>query len=44
MPPAYTSQQKSAISDFTSYTQADKATAAKILKVHNWHVNSAVNA
>lgn len=44
MPPAYTSTQKSAISEFTGVTQADKSSAAKMLKQHNWNVGAAVNA
>jgi len=44
MPPAYTAQQKSCISEFASFTQADKSTAAKVLKQHNWNTQAAVNA
>ncbi|KAI7019637.1 hypothetical protein KC362_g13953, partial [Hortaea werneckii] len=40
---AYTAQQKSAISEFTSVTQSDKTTAAKILRQHNWNVGGAIN-
>jgi len=43
MPAAYTAQQKSAISEFTSVTQSDKTTAAKILRQHNWNVGGAIN-
>ncbi|EME47438.1 hypothetical protein DOTSEDRAFT_146076 [Dothistroma septosporum NZE10] len=43
MPPAYTSQQKSAIAEVSNVTQADKSTAAKLLKQHNWNVGAAVN-
>ncbi|KAK4541014.1 hypothetical protein LTR36_008383 [Oleoguttula mirabilis] len=41
---AYTSQQKSSISEFTGVTQADKSSAAKLLKQYNWNVGAAVNA
>lgn len=43
MPPAYTSSQKSAIAEFSNVTQADKSTAAKLLKQHSWNVGAAVN-
>ncbi|KAK3703916.1 Scaffold-type E3 ligase [Vermiconidia calcicola] len=38
------SQQKSAVSEFTQVTQSDKSTAGKILKQHNWNVAAAINA
>ncbi|SMY21545.1 unnamed protein product [Zymoseptoria tritici ST99CH_1A5] len=41
---ALTSSQKAAVTEFTSVTQADKSTAAKILKQHNWNVGAAANA
>ncbi|KAK5122126.1 hypothetical protein LTR85_004372 [Meristemomyces frigidus] len=41
---AYTSQQRSAISEFTGVTQSDKSGAAKLLKQYNWNVGAAVNA
>jgi len=44
MPPAYTSQQKAQILQFTGLTQADKHTAAKLLKQSNWNVQSAANS
>ncbi|KAF2160966.1 hypothetical protein M409DRAFT_37626 [Zasmidium cellare ATCC 36951] len=44
MPPASTPQQRAAVSEFTSVTQADKTTASKLLKQHNWNVGAAVNA
>ncbi|KAK3680151.1 Scaffold-type E3 ligase [Recurvomyces mirabilis] len=44
MPSSYTSQQKTAISEFTGVTQADKSSAAKLLKQFHWNVPSAVNA
>ncbi|KAK4899565.1 Scaffold-type E3 ligase [Elasticomyces elasticus] len=44
MPSMHSSAQKAAISDFTSVTQVDKSTAAKLLKQHNWNASAAVNA
>ncbi|KAK5118954.1 hypothetical protein LTR62_000165 [Meristemomyces frigidus] len=44
MPSTYTAQQKTAISEFTGITQADKSSAAKLLKQFHWDVRSAVNA
>ena len=44
MPAAYTSTQKSAISEFTGVTQSDKSNAAKLLKQYGWNVGAAVNA
>jgi DCN1-like protein 1/2 len=44
MPPAYTSAQTKAITEFSSVTQASPSTAAKILKQHNWNVGAAANA
>ncbi|TKA73075.1 hypothetical protein B0A49_02158 [Cryomyces minteri] len=43
MPPAYTASQKAAIAQFVSFTQVDKASAARSLKTHNWNVDAAVN-
>ncbi|KAI9667344.1 MAG: Scaffold-type E3 ligase [Bathelium mastoideum] len=43
MPPAYTPTQKTAISQFTSFTQADSKTAARVLKSHNWNLEAAIN-
>jgi len=43
MPGPYTSTQKAAIAEFTSVTQADKSSAAKMLKQQNWNVTSAIN-
>ncbi|KAF2189061.1 DUF298-domain-containing protein [Zopfia rhizophila CBS 207.26] len=43
MPPGYTSQQKAAISQFMSFTQADRNTAIRHLKSHNWNQEVAVN-
>jgi len=43
MPASYTSTQKSAIAEFVQVTQADKSTAAKLLKGVNWNVGIAVN-
>ena len=36
--------ERPAISEFTSVTQADKTTASKLLKQHNWNVGAAANA
>ncbi|KAF2398555.1 hypothetical protein EJ06DRAFT_531665 [Trichodelitschia bisporula] len=44
MPPAYTSAQKAAISQFASVTHADRATAARLLKSNGWNVPTAVHA
>ncbi|KAF2198917.1 hypothetical protein GQ43DRAFT_474099 [Delitschia confertaspora ATCC 74209] len=43
MPPGYTTAQKQAIAQFMSFTSADRSTAAKILKSHNWDQQHAVN-
>lgn len=43
MPSAMTSQQRNAVSEFTGVTQADKSSAAKILKQYGWNVSAAVN-
>ncbi|KAF2627347.1 DUF298-domain-containing protein [Macroventuria anomochaeta] len=44
MPPAYTAQQKAAISQFMSFTQMDRAAAVRVLKSHGWDAQNAVNA
>ncbi|KAK1052051.1 Scaffold-type E3 ligase [Friedmanniomyces endolithicus] len=44
MPAIYSSTQKAAITEFTSVTQVDKSSAAKLLKQHNWNASAAVNA
>jgi hypothetical protein len=44
MPPAYTSQQKNAISQFISFTQLDRNASIRTLKSQNWDVQGAVNA
>ncbi|KAK1066153.1 Scaffold-type E3 ligase [Friedmanniomyces endolithicus] len=44
MPAIYSSAQKAAITEFTSVTQVDKSSAAKLLKQHNWNASAAVNA
>jgi len=44
MPTAYTTAQKSAIQQYAALTQADSRSAAKILKQHNWNLESAANA
>ncbi|KAF2429752.1 hypothetical protein EJ08DRAFT_634904 [Tothia fuscella] len=43
MPAAYTPAQKKAIADFISITNADRSTAAKILKANAWDATNAVN-
>jgi DCN1-like protein 1/2 len=43
MPPGYTSAQKAAITQFISFTNADKNTATRFLKSHNWNQEQAVN-
>jgi len=43
MPGPYNSAQKAAIAEFTSVTQADKSSAAKLLKQQNWNVSAAIN-
>ncbi|KAF2087891.1 DUF298 domain protein [Saccharata proteae CBS 121410] len=43
MPPSYTTAQKAAIQNFMSFTQSDRATAARILKANNWNTEHAVN-
>ncbi|KAH6642024.1 Cullin binding-domain-containing protein [Boeremia exigua] len=44
MPPAYTTQQKAAISQFMSFTQMDRTAAVRVLKSHGWDAQNAVNA
>lgn len=44
MPSVSSSTQKAAISQFIAVTQADKSTASKVLKQHNYNVDAAVNA
>jgi len=44
MPAAYSGPQKTAIGEFTGVTQADKSTAGKFLKQHNWNIAAAINA
>ncbi|XPS69892.1 Scaffold-type E3 ligase [Ascochyta lentis] len=43
MPPAYTAQQKAAISQFMSFTQMDRTAAVRVLKSHGWDAQNAVN-
>ncbi|KAF2736561.1 DUF298-domain-containing protein [Polyplosphaeria fusca] len=43
MPPGYNSQQKAAISQFQTFTQADRNTAIRVLKNHGWNVDAAVD-
>ncbi|KAF2023531.1 hypothetical protein EK21DRAFT_118677 [Setomelanomma holmii] len=40
----YSAQQKAAISQFMSFTSADRSTATRVLKSHNWDAQTAVNA
>lgn len=42
--PAYTAAQKTAIQSYSSLTQSDKTTSAKVLKQHDWDVQAAANA
>ena len=44
MPPAYTAAQKTAIQQYAALTQSDKSSAAKVLRQHNWNLESAANA
>lgn len=44
MPSPLTTQQKNAVIEYTSITQSDKSSAAKLLKQCNWNVGAAVNA
>jgi DCN1-like protein 1/2 len=45
MAPAPSStQQKGLVAEFTAVTNADKTTAAKILKQQNWNLTTALNA
>jgi len=44
MPPAYTAQQKAAISQFMSFTNVDRNAAIRVLKSHNWDSQTAVNS
>ncbi|GAB7354151.1 hypothetical protein MBLNU459_g4709t2 [Dothideomycetes sp. NU459] len=44
MPPAYTTQQKTAISQITGATGLDRTAAAKLLKQHGWNIEIAANA
>jgi DCN1-like protein 1/2 len=44
MPVVYSSQQKAAITQFISFTQLDRNTAARVLKSHGWDAQAAVNA
>lgn len=43
MPPAYTAQQKAAITQFISFTQMDRTAAVRVLKSHGWDAQNAVN-
>lgn len=43
MPPAYSTPQKAAISQFSALTQADKSSAARFLKQYDWNVQNAAN-
>lgn len=43
MPAVYSSQQKAAITQFQAFTQADRNTAVRVLKSHNWDAQTAVN-
>ncbi|KAF2794286.1 hypothetical protein K505DRAFT_361223 [Melanomma pulvis-pyrius CBS 109.77] len=40
---SYTSQQKSAITQFMSFTQADRNSAIRNLKAHAWNQEAAIN-
>ncbi|KAL8948529.1 MAG: hypothetical protein Q9222_005297, partial [Ikaeria aurantiellina] len=42
--PSYTPSQKSAIQQFTGFTQAKDSAAVKLLKTHNWNLEQAVDA
>lgn len=44
MPPAYTTQQKNAISQFMNFTNMDRTAAVRVLKSHGWDTQNAVNA
>jgi hypothetical protein len=44
MPAVYSTQQKSAIAQFISFTQADRNSAIRALKVNGWDAQTAVNA
>ncbi|KAF1924153.1 DUF298-domain-containing protein [Didymella exigua CBS 183.55] len=44
MPPAYTMQQKAAISQFMSFTNMDRTAAVRVLKSRGWDAQNAVNA
>ncbi|OQO14759.1 hypothetical protein B0A48_00141 [Cryoendolithus antarcticus] len=44
MPTPSTSQQKAAIAEFTSVTNANTSAATKLLKQHNWNSSNAINA
>ncbi|KAF1938968.1 DUF298-domain-containing protein [Clathrospora elynae] len=44
MPAVYSTQQKSAITQFISFTQLDRNTAIRALKSHGWDAQTAVNA
>jgi len=43
MPPAYTTVQKNAITQFMSFTSSERNTAVKHLKLHDWNQEAAVN-
>ena len=44
MPSVSSATQKAAITQFIAVTKADKNTASKALKQHNYNVDAAVNA
>jgi hypothetical protein len=45
MAPAPSStQQKGLVAEFIGVTAADKTTAGKVLKQHNWNLSAAINA
>lgn len=44
MPSVSSSTQKAAVAEFISVTQADKSTASKLVKQHNYNVQAAINA
>jgi hypothetical protein len=44
MPPAYTQQQKAAITQFMNFTNMDRTAAVRVLKSYGWDAQNAVNA
>jgi hypothetical protein len=43
MPPAYSTQQKNAITQFMSFTSVDRNAAIRVLKTNNWDSQTAIN-